>query len=183
MLRPGIRVNVNEPGHAHFLTFSCQQRLPLLNRDRSRQWFVNSLNDARTKLEFEIWAYVIMPEHVHLLLWPMCKEYEIQTIRAAIKRSVSSNAKSFLIENCHDEWLKRLTVQKGTKAEFRFWQKGPGYDENLWTDRPIMEVIDYIHANPVRRELVERTTDWYWSSARFYESGDEDPLKIDHPKL
>lgn len=62
------RVVWNHPHHAHFLTFSCFKRLPLLNHDRSRRWVVAALESTRATHHLALWAYVIMPEHVHILL-------------------------------------------------------------------------------------------------------------------
>ncbi len=173
------KVTYNEPGHAHFVTYSCHQRLPLLSKDRSRRWVVEAIGRARAKLDFNLWAYVIMPEHVHLLIHPRRETYSMRWILAALKRPVSGQAKRHLLETNNLVWLDRLTVTKGRKSVFRFWLPGGGYDENLCSDRPIHEVIDYIHANPMRRRLVERPIDWYWSSARFWEDGRSGPLKMD----
>lgn len=60
----------NTPGDAHFVTYSCQERLPLLSKDRSRRRVIDAIREARSKQSFALWAYVIMPEHVHLLIWP-----------------------------------------------------------------------------------------------------------------
>lgn len=170
---------INEVGHAHFLTFSCWQRRPLLNRDRSRMWMVDSLNRVRQNLNVSIWAYVIMPEHVHLLLFPREPGIGISRILAALKAPVSRAAKNYLQETGQQEWLNRLTTKKGSGETFRFWQPGGGYDHNLWNSRPIEEVINYIHANPVRRGLVERPTDWDWSSARCHAGESETLLTTD----
>ena len=169
------KVTYDLPGHAHFLTYSCYRRLALLAKDRSRGWVIEALQEAREKMDFDLWAYVIMPEHVHLLIRPRQVKYQMKRILAALKRPVSSQAKAYLISTDNTPWLRRLTVRKGAKEVFRFWQPGGGYDENLWDDRPILEVIDYIHANPVRRGLVEQPTDWPWSSARFWA---EDPSAL-----
>ena len=60
----------NIPGDAHFLTFSCYRRYQLLSKDRSRLWFIDALKNARTKHGFRLWAWwVIVPEHIHLLIW------------------------------------------------------------------------------------------------------------------
>lgn len=58
------------PGDAHFLTFSCFKRLPLLDRNRTRRWFVEALRLGQEKGQYDLWAWVIMPEHVHLVLLP-----------------------------------------------------------------------------------------------------------------
>ncbi len=158
----------NIPGHAHFLTFSCVGRLPLLSRNRTRQWFIDAIESARVKCNFRLWAYVIMPEHVHLLIRPRESDYSMGRIEAAIKRPVSAKAKSWLIEENRLDWIERLTVKRGDASVFRFWLPGGGYDQNLWNERPIEEVIDYIHANPVRRGLVQRAVEWPWSSAAYW---------------
>jgi REP-associated tyrosine transposase len=173
------KATYNEPGHAHFLTYSCFRRLPLLSRDRTRQWVIEALDAARQRLDFALWAYVIMPEHIHLLIHPRQTTYRMAHILAALKRPVSVQAKGYLQEGGHTEWLRRLTVSERGRNVFRFWQAGSGYDENLWNDRPIRAVIDYIHANPVRRGLVESPTDWYWSSARVYAGLDKGPFVVD----
>ena len=170
---------INDVGHAHFLTFSCWKRWPLLSKDRSRQWLVDAIDQVRREQELAIWAYVIMPEHVHLLVMPLRPDYEMRRILAAIKAPVARQAKAYLIEAKATDWLQRLTAHHGEREVFRFWQPGGGYDQNLWNERPILEVIDYIHANPVRRGLVERPTDWMWSSARDHAGLGQGPLMID----
>ena len=173
------RKAIDEPGHAHFLTFSCWKRFPLLSKDRARQWLIEAMESSRQKLNLAIWAYVIMPEHVHVLILPREKVYEMRRVLAAFKSSVSRAAKSYLQKTGQTQWLARLTTRHGDREVFRFWQPGGGYDTNLWNDRPIEQVIDYIHANPVRRGLVERPTDWKWSSARAYAGISTEPLNVD----
>ncbi len=70
----------NLPGHAHFLTFSCFGRRPFLSRDRSRGWMIDAIALARERHGFDLWAWVIMPEHVHLLIFPRRETYEISAI-------------------------------------------------------------------------------------------------------
>jgi REP element-mobilizing transposase RayT len=75
----------NEPGHAHALTFSCFRRLPLLSKDRSRSWFIEAMESARQRRQLALWAYVIMPEHIHLIVCPQQAMYEVRLIRTALK--------------------------------------------------------------------------------------------------
>src|SRR5690349_9019179 len=84
------------PGDAHFLTFSCFHRLPLLSKDRTRIWLVEAITGARSKHGFELWAWVIMPEHVHLLLYPKQGGAEIARVLADIKRPVAQRAIAYL---------------------------------------------------------------------------------------
>jgi len=173
------RVTFNEPGHAHELTFSCHRHLQLLSRDRTRQWLVESLDLARQKWDFELWAYVIMPEHVHLLLLPRQAEYEIAAILKAIKQSVARRAIRFLRRDAPD-WLERVKVSRPAgRVEHRFWQQGGGYDRNIHRARTAWASVRYMHENPVRRGLVARPVDWVWSSARWYAGLPDVKLEMD----
>lgn len=171
----------NEPGHAHFVTYSTYRRLPLLQSPRVCDWIVNAMSALRTELLVALWAYVIMPEHVHVLLHPRDQNYEMRRILAGLKRSVSKSAREYLVATNQTEWLDRLTARHGKRRVFRFWQPGGGFDRNIFRDRSIPAIIDYIHANPVRRELCKSPTDWKYSSARFWEGHHDVPLKMDHP--
>jgi putative transposase len=166
------------PGHAHFLTFSCYQRLPLLSKDRTRRWFVEALEEARAQQAFDLWAWVIMPEHIHLLLRPRRVKYRMARILAAIKKPVGTSAIQYLRDHA-PAFLKRLTVVHRGRTYHRFWQAGGGQDKNLDEPRGIHEVVAYIHANPVRRGLVERPEDWYWSSAADWAGAEHVPLRVD----
>jgi putative transposase len=68
------------------------------------------------------------------------------------------------------EWIAKITRQRGKKTERLFWQSGGGYDRNIDNPKTLWKMIDYIHANPIRRELVKRAIDWEWSSATWYET-------------
>ena len=168
----------NIPGHAHFLTFSCYQQLPLLNRDRSRYWLITAIIETKKKYKYSLWAYVIMPEHVHLLVYPLVQIYNISLFLKAIKMSVARKAKHYLQENKH-EWLDKLTVKRGSRKVFRFWQSGPGYDRNIKTEEELFEKFNYIHNNPVKRGLVLAPEEWAWSSASWYKGKRDVMLKID----
>ena len=80
-------VRYNTPGHVHFYTFSCYRRLTLLTNDRWRQWLAESIAHARRALEVELWAYVFMPEHVHLLLRPKRQKYRISEFMQLAKNA------------------------------------------------------------------------------------------------
>jgi putative transposase len=155
----------DRPGDAHFLTFSCYRRLPLLSKDQTRHWFIEALTAARAKHEFDLWAWVIMPEHVHLLIGPGQGDASIAEILASIKRPVGYNAIQFLKKDS-PVFLERLTVNNKARTYHHFWQPGPGHDKNLTDPQAIHNTVEYIHGNPVRRDLVAHSTDWHWSSAR-----------------
>ena len=168
----------DEPGHAHFLTFSCYRRMPLLSKDRSRHWFIDALETARTKDSFDLWAWVIMPEHVHVLVWPREPDYETETIVADLKRPVGQDAISWLRQHC-PAFLERLTVKNANRTYHRFWQAGPGQDRNVYDTDTALAIIEYIHNNPVGRGLVRSAVDWPWSSARAWAGYPDALVSID----
>jgi putative transposase len=173
-----LRRTFNDIGHAHELTFSCYRRYPLLSKDRSRDWFIKALDHARQKWEFDLWAYVIMPEHVHVLLYPRRSDYDIANIRKTIKQIVSRLAIRFLKQNA-SIWLTKLQVHEAGRTFHRFWQPGGGYDRNIRTAKVAWSAVHYIHNNPVRRELAASPADWVYSSARWYEGLDGVILPMD----
>jgi putative transposase len=162
------RQTVNEPGDAHELTFCCYRHLPLLSRRRTRLWFVEALDRARKTLDLELWAYVIMPEHAHVLLLPSRDDYQVAAILKAIKQPVAQRAIRFLREHS-PAWLERLRIgSPRRRQEYRFWQQGGGYDRNINSAKTAWASVDYIHNNPVRRGLASNDEEWEWSSARWY---------------
>jgi hypothetical protein len=79
----------------------------------------------------DLLAYVVMPEHVHLLLHPRAEDYEMRRILAALKRPVADAAKSHLLDTGNTSWLRKLTVSYPSRQVFRFWQPGGGSRESV----------------------------------------------------
>jgi len=168
----------NEPGDAHFLTFSCYRRMALLSKDRTRLWLVDAIREAREKHRFDLWAWVFMPEHVHLLIWPRQAGYKIEGILADVKRPVGQKAIQWLKRN-GPTFLRQLTVRNRNRTHHRFWQAGPGQDRNVYDVATAYQIVEYIHNNPVRRGLVIRPEDCPWSSAGEWAGKEDVLLKID----
>ena len=167
------------PGQARLLTFSCFGRQPFLRSERACRWFLDGLERSRVTHGFDLWAYVIMPEHVHLIVCPGAAPHRMADFLYTLKKSVTNRAISFVKRNS-PAFLKRMEdVQPNGQSAYRFWQRGGGYDENLFNPKKVWDKIDYIHLNPVRRGLCEKPCDWIWSSARAYEAGEDSPIRID----
>jgi putative transposase len=176
--RPPHRRAFDEVGHAHELTFSCYRRFPFLAADRTCRWLADAINRARISLDFSLWAYVFMPDHVHLIIDPRQPVYEIRHILKAIKEPVGRQAVGYLADYA-PQWLPRLTRQRGRRTERLFWQSGGGYDRNITDPDTLRAMIDYTHLNPVRRGLVTKPADWKWSSAGWLEFGSSTELVPD----
>jgi putative transposase len=165
----------NIPHHTHYLTCSCFHRQPFLSKDRTRRWLVEAILVARQTHAFHIYAWVFMPEHIHLLIHPLREHYDISLILDSIKLPVARKARAFILRNAPG-FLPHM--QTATNDALHFWQAGGGYDRNTYTEDELFEKIHYIHQNPVRRKLVTRAIDWPWSSAADYAHLRRGPLPV-----
>ncbi len=168
----------NDPGHAHELTFSCYRRSPFLEKERTCTWLADQLNVARLQLKYDLYGYVFMPDHVHVIVMPTQQEYDTSEFLKRLKEPVSRKAVQFLKKESPD-WLQRIRVKRGSKVEHRFWQPGRGHDRNSITGRTLQSMLDYIHMNPVRKRLVQKVKDWKWSSAGWFEGSPLNDLTPD----
>ncbi len=142
-------------GDDHFITFSCYRREPYFTTTASKDIFLDSLELTRKRYNFEVLGYVVMPEHVHLLLSePLDHEVPLSKALQSLKLSVS----------------KRLTAKP-------FWQTRY-YDFNVFTHNKRVEKLKYMHRNPVTRSLVEKPEDWPWSSYCHYLLDKPSPVRI-----
>jgi len=146
-----------QAGHLHFVTFSCYKRLPRLDTPFARSVCEKALEWTRRKYGFFICGYVVMPEHVHLLLSEP-ERGTLATALQAMKQSVS----------------RGLGGVDGSP----FWQ-ARYYDFNVFSERKRIEKLRYIHRNPVTRGLCAEPQDWLWSSFRHYLSGEEGNVEIE----
>ena len=171
----------NVPGEAHYLTISCFQERSFLSRDRTRQYVIDALEKARERFHFHLWAYVIMPNHVHLLLFPLEEEYNMGKIETALKLSVLRRALHYL--RTHNPDGLRLLETGQHDTPHRFWQQGNGYDVNVESREAAYEIGQYVHNNPVRAGLCEEPEDWFWSSAAEWKEAGSGPLRVDRESL
>lgn len=124
------RATFDELGHAHALTFSCYQRFPFLQAERTCLWLAEAIKQAQQKMDFDVWAYVFMPEHVHLIVRPRRLQYAMADIRKAIKEPVGRKAVAYL-RSSGSHWLEKIARRRGRRVEYCFWMSGGGYDRNL----------------------------------------------------
>ena len=143
-------------GSDHFITFTCYHRQPYLSDDHSRLVFEQTLETLRVRHSFYAFGYVLMPNHVHLLISEPQHHLLANTMRA----------------------LKTQTSKKLKQKRIQFWQRRY-YDRNIITQREFVEKLRYIHCNPVAEGLVENPEDWPWSSYRHWLTGEAGPVEIE----
>ena len=154
----------NIPRDAHALTFSTLQRQPLLARQGVAEAFLEAVANARRCLAFQLWAYVVMPEHAHLLVWPERPDSSIGPILRAIKMPSAK-----VIFSLHPDLRDHCRVQRKDEPDiFRIWEPGGGYDRNIRNVKAAWRQIHYIHRNPVTAGLVGKPEEWQYSSAGAY---------------
>jgi putative transposase len=141
-------------GDLHFVTFSCYRRLPYLASAAARTRFEGALERSRSRCGFCVLGYVVMPEHVHLLV----SEPDSVPLAKALHSLKLS--------------MSKLSLQRP------FWQ-ARYYDFNVYSHRKQVEKLRYIHRNPVHRGLVEQPQDWRWSSFRHYATGERGVVEIE----
>ena len=150
----GKRIRYQQTGEFHFLTFSCYRRRAHLSADAALELFEDSLERVRRRFLFAVAGYVVMPEHVHLLVSEPRRALLSKAIQA-LKLSVSMRSR-----------------------ERPFWQ-AHYYDFNVSAQEKYVEKLRYIHRNPVRRGLAEKPEDWKWSSFRHYQTGMRGTVEIE----
>jgi REP element-mobilizing transposase RayT len=104
-------VRCDIPGHAHALTFTCFRGQPFSNRDRTRLWLMKAIDESRRRLGFDVWAYVIMPEHVHLLILPRDDDSSVADVLQSIKRPVARKAVAFVRAHASMQAWRRCARQ------------------------------------------------------------------------
>jgi len=158
--------------HLHFITCSCYRRLPFLNRARRRDCFLSMLEQVRERYRFVVVGYVVMPEHVHLLL----TEPKFGTPSKVMQVLKQRTAQALLPKRKRRNPLQRNLF--GDEPRKRaFWQ-ARFYDFNVWTTRKRVEKLSYMHRNPVKRGLVATPGQWRWSSYRFYLLDEAGPVRV-----
>jgi putative transposase len=172
----------HQSGQSHFVTFCCYHRRCLLTTDDSRRIFESALERVRRKFRLQVYGYVVMPEHVHLLLSePMRDTSNDQTTPLKPKDGLSGIpvglSNTVLLSDALKSLKQGVSRRLIGDAE-HFWQKRY-YDLNIRDYPQFAEKLRYIHRNPVKAGLCERPENWEWSSFRHYAIGCKGRVEIE----
>jgi putative transposase len=163
---------------ALYLTAVAKDRLPVFRTDAIKVITCKALDEARKSGGFAIYAYVIMPDHLHAITDSAIKPSKVlQYINGIISRRVIDHLK----EHGHNASLRKLRRESGARRHmYSLWEHHnnalPIFSEGMF-----MEKVNYIHQNPVRAGLVERAGDYRWSSVRIWKRCplEDEPLRVD----
>ena len=159
---PDGLIRLHHSGQAHFLTFSCYHRQPFLAQIRMQETFLVALEQVRQRFQMRVYGYVVMPEHVHLLVNEPAGEMLSRAVQL-LKTAVSIQARK-----------DNKRIAGGTP----FWQ-ARFFDHNVRNDAGFVTQLCYIHRNPVRRGLCTAPEDWPWSSFRAWALGEVGIVEIE----
>ncbi len=147
-------VRYQQSGQFHFVTFSCYARQPHLGNCVARELFERSLETMRKRYRFIVAGYVVMPEHIHMLV---------------------SEPETVLLSRAIQALKLSVAVQR---RERPFWQPRY-YDFNVWSERKRVEKLRYMHRNPVKRGLVGEPSEWLWSTFIHWATGEVGTVEIE----
>ena len=155
--------------HLHFLTCSCYHRRPWLDTSGRRNLFLKILEQARVRYRFTVVGYVVMPEHLHLLI----SEPEV-------------GDPSLVMKVVKQRFARRVRRRSSPRAQGTLWPEADQphvwqkrfYDFNVWSERKRSEKLRYMHRNPVKRGLVAEPEQWRWSSFRSYAYGEKGLVRV-----
>ena len=158
--------------HLHFISCSCYHRLPFLRTARRRDRLLSILEQTRRRYRFVVVGYVVMPEHIHLLI----TEPEVDTPSTVMQVLKQRTARALLPTRKRADARQRSLFPDAT-LRTPFWQ-ARFYDFNVWTTRKRVEKLRYMHRNPVKRGLVISPEQWRWSSYCFYLLDEAGPVRV-----
>ncbi len=146
--------------YCHFITFSCDRRRRLLDHPHPKRILLGHLNVQLDRQSAKCVGFVVMPEHVHAIIW-FSKTGQLRRFMHGWKRLSSHDIRKWYRES-QAEYFKDIDFGK------RFWTP-KYYAFEIYSEEKLIEKLNYMHMNPVRAGLVEKTRDYKWSSARWYE--------------
>ena len=160
-----------EQSKPHYLTFSVVYWVDVFSRKTYRDIFLESLAYCRQHKSLEVYGYIIMTNHIHLIV--RSAESDLSgTIRdlkkytsKAIVEAIGSNNES------RREWMLRLFAhaakRQNKEGKYQLWTHD-NHAELLYSNSFIEQKLKYIHDNPVRAGIVYKAEDYLYSSARNY---------------
>jgi putative transposase len=159
-------------GEIYFWTATINNWQRLLQTDRSKQVIIDSLAYLSSRGKIDVFAFVIMPNHIHLI-WRINENNGKETVQGSFLK-VTAHAFKKMLVNEGGNVLEAYAVEAHNK-KYEFWKRD-SLAVALYTREVAYQKMDYLHCNPVTEQwqLVKDPCDYKYSTARFYESGVKD---------
>lgn len=188
----------NETSYVHFVTTKTFENRPIFKDKKCCEILLSDIDFYRNKLGFKLIGYCIMPDHLHLLVWWDVEERKGLTI-SKIMHDIKNHSARGIVDYLYPvgrrgpltsplkyssgqgtraTHMGRYPSQRMSEQKHYIWQPS-FYDFNIYSDRKLLQKLDYIHWNSVRAGLCEKPEDWSWSSYCFYAFGKRGKIKIE----
>jgi REP-associated tyrosine transposase len=171
-----FRVSKDSP--VYYLTSVTHNRLPVFQTEKLKHLVCNALDEARKSAKLLLFAYVIMPDHLHALIGSNRKPSEVVRFVNGIS---GRRVIDYLKQPEYEVSLAKLRHSKGVRDyQYSLWDHHPNV-KLISTENGLIEKANYIHQNPVRAGLVDTPQDYRWSSIRHWmgKPSDDEPLTMD----
>lgn len=153
------RREFSDQRYVFFVTFSVYKRRRLLDLDQPKRIVLGILNERLKAMSAQCVGFVVMPNHVHALIW-LPDPRDLRRFLHGWKRLSSYAIRRWYAEHAANYF-------KGFGPGERFWQP-KSYVFHIYTQRKLEEKLAYVHLNPVRAGLASKAGDYRYSSARWY---------------
>ena len=156
-------IRIDKESEYHFTTFNANQKHHILIHQGVPEMLLDHLEQVRSKFDVRIFAFVVMPNHMHIIWYASSDIGIVKTV----KQYKGSSGRRIVPVLREDPDFENVLIARpnGTNA---LWQRS-FYDYNLTSERKFREKVEYIHANPVKWGLVDDPGDWPWSSYRSWQ--------------
>lgn len=197
---------INIPGHAYFVTSKVYKNKNVFVYKKFCEIIIDTLKYVREQGKLKLLGYVIMPDHLHLIVWPQGEKY-ISDIMRDFKKYASRQIIKYMIKSekrgspdprgfvwrdqeippsretkiiPYPTFSSLLTVftVNSKKQTFKVWQSR-NWIENVYSEKFLCQKLNYIHNNPVRAKIVKEADGYQYSSFRSYYQNDDSVINID----
>jgi len=163
-------------GRARFITICTHKRMPTFTNNAMRYILIDDLEEIRNRFNLKLIAYVIMPEHLHLIVIPTGID-SVGFIIGEYKRMTSKKIHE-LMSTYGRKSLHNFVTIRNRKERFVLWMRRC-YDHNIRSEESLWQKVSYCHNNPVKRGLARNPSEYMWSSCRYYCGFRDALLEID----
>lgn len=163
------RYKQQEPWYPNLLSSSFVHGLPLFSKPEIAKYFLESIIHHQSQSGFKLYAWCIMENHFHLI----AEHEDLKTCMQSIKSYTAKKILDLLKSKNNHLYLKQLAFsrKRGKKESvYQVWQEGY-HPKQIFTQKMLIQKINYVHFNPVKRGYVDKPEDWRYSSARDYLGG------------
>jgi REP element-mobilizing transposase RayT len=173
--------NIGQCTTMFLITATITEWQPLLARDYARKVLLDDLNFYRRKYDCRILAYVIMPEHYHVVL-QLNQPDELHRWLRDVQSHTATELSKWLRLSLDQEELGIYSRHANGHSDLAIW-KEQARAVSIVSEGVLRQKIEYVHANPVRRGLVCEPGEWPWSSWRNYHADDDSVFRIDRAEI